>query len=177
MKGLSLIATLIVGCTSTLAVADINVGVTLSTTGPAASLGIPEKNTAGAVIDEIVFDVVVSTVEGLPRARRRDPDATAESVRRAVREQVGRYSQFPVYQSMFATAGYGDVSAGLSDKLIEDLVVSGSEATVRERLSALAPEVPWTPWRRGEPPPRPLVPPPARRRGCGRATAAGRRRS
>ena len=48
-------------------------------------VGIPEKNTAGEVIDEIVFDVVVSTVEGLPRARRRDPDAMAESVRRAVR--------------------------------------------------------------------------------------------
>jgi branched-chain amino acid transport system substrate-binding protein len=28
-----------------LAHADVNVGVTLSTTGPAASLGIPEKNT------------------------------------------------------------------------------------------------------------------------------------
>ena len=39
-------------------------------------VGIPEKNTAGEIIDEIVFDVVVSTVEGLPRARRRDPDAT-----------------------------------------------------------------------------------------------------
>ena len=38
-------------------------------------VGIPEKNTAGEIIDEIVFDVVVSTVEGLPRARRRDPDA------------------------------------------------------------------------------------------------------
>ena len=41
-------------------------------------VGIPEKNTAGEIIDEIVFDVVVSTVEGLPRARRRDPDAMAE---------------------------------------------------------------------------------------------------
>ena len=30
---------------STAALADINVGVTLSATGPAASLGIPEKNT------------------------------------------------------------------------------------------------------------------------------------
>src|ERR1700677_509774 len=38
-------------------------------------IGIPEKNAAGEIIDEIVFDIVVSTVEGLPRARRRDPDA------------------------------------------------------------------------------------------------------
>ena len=51
-------------------------------------VGIPEKNVAGEIIDEIVFDAVVSTVESLPRARRRDPDATAESVRRAVRATI-----------------------------------------------------------------------------------------
>ena len=54
-------------------------------------VGIPEKNTAGEVIDEIVFDVVVSTVESLPRARRRDPDAMAESVRRAVRAVINEH--------------------------------------------------------------------------------------
>ena len=53
--------------------------------------GIPEKNVAGEIIDDIVFDVVVSTVEGLPRARRRDPDALAESVRRAVRASVNEH--------------------------------------------------------------------------------------
>ena len=41
-------------------------------------VGIPEKNSAGELIDDIVFDVVVSTAEGLPRAKRRDPDALAE---------------------------------------------------------------------------------------------------
>jgi ribonuclease J len=51
-------------------------------------VGIPEKNAEGDLIDEIAFDVVVSTIEGLPRARRRDPDALAESVRRAVRAAV-----------------------------------------------------------------------------------------
>lgn len=30
---------------SSVALADINVGITISTTGPAASLGIPERNT------------------------------------------------------------------------------------------------------------------------------------
>ncbi len=57
-------------------------------------VGIPEKNAAGGELDDIVFDVVVSTVENLPRARRRDVDAVAESVRRAVRatlnEQWGK---------------------------------------------------------------------------------------
>jgi ribonuclease J len=54
-------------------------------------VGIPEKNTAGEIIDEIVFDVVVTTLEGLPRARRRDPDAMAESVRRAVRAAISQH--------------------------------------------------------------------------------------
>jgi len=54
-------------------------------------VGIPEKNAAGEIIDEIVFDVVVSTVESLPRARRRDPDAMAESVRRAVRATINEH--------------------------------------------------------------------------------------
>ncbi|MEZ5820155.1 MAG: ribonuclease J [Xanthobacteraceae bacterium] len=51
-------------------------------------IGIPDKNAKGEVFDDIVYDVVVSTIEGLPRARRRDPDALAESVRRAVRAAV-----------------------------------------------------------------------------------------
>src|SRR6476661_2352738 len=54
-------------------------------------VGIPEKNSAGEPFDDIVFDVVVSTVEGLPRARRRDPDAMAESVRRAVRAVINEH--------------------------------------------------------------------------------------
>jgi ribonuclease J len=54
-------------------------------------IGVPEKNMAGEMIEDIVFDVVVSTVEGLPRARRRDPDALAESVRRAVRASVNEH--------------------------------------------------------------------------------------
>ncbi len=54
-------------------------------------IGIPEKNAAGEVLDEIVFDAVVSTIEGLPRARRRDPDALAESVRRTVRATINEH--------------------------------------------------------------------------------------
>ncbi len=54
-------------------------------------VGIPEKNTAGEPFDDIVFDVVVSTVENLPRARRRDPDALSESVRRAVRGTLNEH--------------------------------------------------------------------------------------
>ena len=49
---------------TTAAQADINIGVTLSATGPAASLGIPEKNTfellpqsiAGEKINWVILD-------------------------------------------------------------------------------------------------------------------------
>lgn len=59
---------------------------------PAVELvGIPEKNKAGEPFDDLVFDAVVSTVEGLPKARRRDPDALAESVRRAVRSMINEH--------------------------------------------------------------------------------------
>ncbi len=51
-------------------------------------VGIPEKNAAGELLDDIAFDAILSTVETLPRARRRDPDALAESVRRAVRSAL-----------------------------------------------------------------------------------------
>jgi ribonuclease J len=51
-------------------------------------VGIPEKNANGVLIADDVFDIVVSTVETLPRARKRDPDAIAESVRRAVRAEI-----------------------------------------------------------------------------------------
>jgi ribonuclease J len=50
--------------------------------------GIPEKNPVGEVLDDIVFDTVISTVKALPQSRRRDPDGMAESVRRAVRATV-----------------------------------------------------------------------------------------
>jgi ribonuclease J len=54
-------------------------------------VGIPDKNKAGEAFDDIVFDAVVSTIEGLPRPRRRDPDALAESVRRAVRAVINEH--------------------------------------------------------------------------------------
>jgi branched-chain amino acid transport system substrate-binding protein len=63
---------------STLALADINVGVTLSATGPAASLGIPEKNTvalmpktiAGQKINYIVLDDASDTTAAVTNTRK-----------------------------------------------------------------------------------------------------------
>jgi ribonuclease J len=46
---------------------------------------------------DIAFDTVVETFEQLPRARRRDADAIAESLSRAVRAAIGaRWAKKPV---------------------------------------------------------------------------------
>ncbi|MCK1384661.1 ribonuclease J [Bradyrhizobium sp. 21] len=59
---------------------------------PAVDLvGVPEKNRDGEPFDDLVFDAVMSTIEGLPKARRRDPDALGESVRRAVRSVINEH--------------------------------------------------------------------------------------
>jgi len=51
-------------------------------------VGIPAKNMAGEALDDLAYDAVIATVETLPRAKRRDPDAVAEAVRRAVRSAL-----------------------------------------------------------------------------------------
>jgi ribonuclease J len=54
-------------------------------------IGIPEINADGESMTEIAYDAVMATYESLPRARRRDLDAVAESVRRAVRAAVAAH--------------------------------------------------------------------------------------
>jgi ribonuclease J len=59
-------------------------------------MGIPEKGRSGDDMADIVYDAVMSTVETLPKPRRRDPDAMAESVRRAVRSALaGEWGKKP----------------------------------------------------------------------------------
>ncbi|MEO8014182.1 ABC transporter substrate-binding protein [Polaromonas sp.] len=75
LKPLALAAALLA---SALAQADINVGVTLSATGPAASLGIPEKNTialmpktiGGEKINYIVLDDASDTTAAVSNTRK-----------------------------------------------------------------------------------------------------------
>jgi len=69
---------LAMGCCAAVALADVNVGVTLSATGPAASLGIPEKNSfallpasiAGQKINYIVLDDASDTTTAVKNARK-----------------------------------------------------------------------------------------------------------
>nr|WP_255607663.1 ribonuclease J [Ancylobacter sp. Lp-2] len=50
--------------------------------------GIPQAGIGGRPLDEVVEDAVLDCLDGLPKQRRRDPDAVAESLTRAVRSQV-----------------------------------------------------------------------------------------
>ena len=78
MKLKPLAAGLIAAFTASLAQADINVGVTVSATGPAASLGIPEKNTfalmpatiAGQKINYIILDDASDTTTAVKNVRK-----------------------------------------------------------------------------------------------------------
>jgi ribonuclease J len=51
-------------------------------------IGIPERDRNGALIADAVYDAIEETMESLPRKRRGDPDAVAESVKRAVRAAI-----------------------------------------------------------------------------------------
>src|ERR1700710_858524 len=78
MQKKSLIALAAALLAATLAHADVNVGVTVSATGPAASLGIPEKNTialmpqniGGQKINYIVLDDASDTTQAGSNTRK-----------------------------------------------------------------------------------------------------------
>ena len=77
LKKLALLGAAVLGF-STAALAQINVGVTVSATGPAASLGIPERNTfalmpktiAGQSVNYIVLDDASDTTQAVTNTRR-----------------------------------------------------------------------------------------------------------
>jgi ribonuclease J len=52
------------------------------------SIGIPELTMDGRRFDDVVQEAAVETIESLPRARRRDPDAVADAVKQGVRGAV-----------------------------------------------------------------------------------------
>jgi F420-dependent oxidoreductase-like protein len=85
--------------------------------------------------------------EGAAKAGREAPpliahvpvclDTDAEVVRAAVQDQVGQYGRFPVYQAMFRASGYGDTAEAYPQALIDELVLSGDEASVIERFGQM----------------------------------------
>jgi ribonuclease J len=62
-------------------------------------IGIPERDRDGGLMIEVAENAVLETLKSLPRASRRDPDAVAEAVRRAVRAAVAeRWGKKPMCQ-------------------------------------------------------------------------------
>lgn len=51
-------------------------------------IGIPEVNADKQSMHEIAYDAAIETFESLPKARRRDPQAVEESVKRGVRAAI-----------------------------------------------------------------------------------------
>jgi ribonuclease J len=51
-------------------------------------MGLPAKNRRGESIPDLVADAVSDVLDGMPRGRRRDPEAVEQAVVRAVRSTV-----------------------------------------------------------------------------------------
>src|ERR1700761_672288 len=74
----ALVATGVCAAWSGAALADVKIGITVSATGPAASLGIPEKNTttllpkeiAGQKVDYIVLDDATDSTQAVKNTRK-----------------------------------------------------------------------------------------------------------
>ncbi|MGR4869492.1 ABC transporter substrate-binding protein [Variovorax sp. LARHSF232] len=87
-KKKSLLLASLLSLATFVAQADINVGVTLSATGPAASLGIPEKNTialmpktiAGQKINYVVLDDASDTTAAVSNTRKLIADSKVDVV-------------------------------------------------------------------------------------------------
>ncbi|PWB64498.1 MAG: MBL fold metallo-hydrolase [Bradyrhizobiaceae bacterium] len=68
--------------------------------------GIPLSTADGKSMVDVAYEAVVSTIETLPKARRRDPDAVAESVTRAVRAAIAaQWAKKPICHVHVITIG------------------------------------------------------------------------
>ena len=52
------------------------------------SFGLPETDDEGNLIDEIITDTIETTIDSIPRAKRKDDDLLREAVRRSIRAEV-----------------------------------------------------------------------------------------
>ena len=81
----------------------VSVALALSEKGVLAAdpevelIGLPETDAGGASMTEIARDAIEIAFDALPKPRRRDPDAVAEAVRRAVRGAIAeRWNKKPI---------------------------------------------------------------------------------
>jgi ribonuclease J len=53
------------------------------------AMGLPERTRRGEVLTDLIAETVGNTLDSLPKARRRDPEALEDAVVRAIRNTVG----------------------------------------------------------------------------------------
>ncbi|MSQ42494.1 MAG: LLM class flavin-dependent oxidoreductase [Dehalococcoidia bacterium] len=92
----------------------------------------------------LIAEALPALARGARRAGRATPPLIAHvpvavstdraAVRAIARQQLGRYTEIPFYRAMFVQAGFADLAGGYPDALLDDLVVSGTEDEVVERL-------------------------------------------
>jgi F420-dependent oxidoreductase-like protein len=85
--------------------------------------------------------------EGAAKAGRTAPPLVAhvsvalssdrQAVLAAARKQLGRYARLPFYAKMFGQAGFPVQDGTMPDALLDNLVISGDEATVSRRIHEL----------------------------------------
>jgi len=93
----------------------------------------------------LVREALPAIRRGAERAGRAAPPLVAhvpvavstdrEAVRALARRQLAGYQNIPFYLAMFREAGFPQANEGYSDALLDDLVVSGTEEQVAERLA------------------------------------------
>lgn len=54
------------------------------------AMGLPQKTRSGDVLTELIANVVEDTLDGLPKAKRRDPEAVETALVRAIRSTVNQ---------------------------------------------------------------------------------------
>ncbi len=107
-------------------------------------IGIPERDRDGGFMHEAVHDAIVETFDSLPRGRRRDPDAVAEAMRRAVRaamvRALGQEADVPRARlgGMIKAAGEKDASmiGRLNHVAIAVRDIAKASAVYRDTLGA-----------------------------------------
>lgn len=93
----------------------------------------------------LIQEALPALHRGAERAGREAPPLIAhvpifvtterQAARDLARRQLGNYGQVPFYRAMFEASGHPVGADGYSDVLLDDLVVSGTEEEVAERLA------------------------------------------
>ncbi len=67
------------------------------------SIGVPEFDAKGVLFDDVAISAIENCLKSMPAARRRDHDAVAESVSRAVRSAINeRWGKKPIVEVLIA---------------------------------------------------------------------------